>query len=236
MYRRRNTEEYISKRSGYVLAMVDYEDIIRLKGESIIENGIYIIPRDKTKETDALIVINIPILISILDNAYVNNYDNIYNNKCEYIKCMRKHPLLQFVNEVQTLYMKYVYTIYRIVNMLKEEGWIDQYVVLNIEPKGTGRLEKMYPAPVITIPGGTMENLDNNDYEVCAFREFFEETCINIEDCKYICIAKDRLKCNKHNSFNTFIKKHKHYKANGFQISFYYTIKLLYPNITDEVN
>jgi hypothetical protein len=231
MYRRKITEEHIGKRSGYVLGMVDFEDIIRLNGEPILENGIYIIPRDKTKETDALIVISVSILISMLDNAYVNNYDNINNSKCEYIKCMREHPLLQFISEVKTLYIKYIYTIYRILNMLKEEGWDDQYIILNIEPKGTGRLEKMYPAPVITIPGGTMEHLDNNDYEVCAFREFFEETCIDITRCKYICIAKDKLKCNKHNSFNTFIKKHKQYKSNKFQVSLYYTIKLLFPNL-----
>ncbi len=232
MHRKRQTEEYITRRSGYVLGMIDKEDILHLNGESIIEDGIYLIPRNKTKETDALIATSVEILIKILDNAYVNNHDNIYNSKCEYIKCMRDHPLLQFVSEVQTLYMKYVYTIYRIVMMLKEEGWDDQYILLNIEPKGTGRLEKLYPAPVITIPGGTMENLDNDDYEMCAFREFYEETLIDINKCKYICIAKDRLKCNKHNSFNTFIKKHKQFKPNGFQVSFYYTIKLLYPSLS----
>ena len=54
-----------------------------------------------------------------------------------------------------------------------------------------------------------VEDKDNNNFEECAFREFFEETRINIRECKYICLTKDKLKCSKYTPFNHFNKKNK---------------------------
>ena len=54
-----------------------------------------------------------------------------------------------------------------------------------------------------------METCDNEDFEECAFREFFEETRIDIKDkeCKYFCLTRDKLKCTKYSRFRHFNKK-----------------------------
>ncbi len=58
----------------------------------------------------------------------------------------------------------------------------DDLILLNIEPRGVGgRLEKSYPIPLLTIPGGRMEVIDNQSFERCGLREFREETGIDID-------------------------------------------------------
>ena len=57
----------------------------------------------------------------------------------------------------------------------------DYLFIFNIEPKGqTKRQLKYYPNPNICIPGGNMEKKDLLSYELCAIREFEEETGIKI--------------------------------------------------------
>ena len=199
MYKKRNTKnDDVIKRSGYILALIDFQDVSRLNGISIVENEIYLFPRKPTEETEVLLCIKLNIFAKMLETAYNNSCEDILSpnsTKCEYINILKRCEHLQFIGEIDTLYIKYSYIVNRILIHLMEEDWSDNYILLNIEPKGYGRLERSYPAPLITIPGGTMEEKDNNNFEECAFREFFEETRIDIRSSKYICLTKDKLKC-----------------------------------------
>ena len=226
-----------AKQSAYVLALIELTDIIKLNGESILDEDIYFIPRVRTNETEALLCIKLNCFLKMLQNAYLEQQEIIEqeNNKisdCEYINKISGFEKIQFIQEVKKLCIKYSYIINRIVIHLIDEDWGENYILLNIEPKGNGHLEKIYPRPVITIPGGTMEKQDNNDFEECAFREFYEETCVNIKNTKYVCLAKDKLKCNKHmNHYKHFFKNNKKNKM-VYKISWYYSIKILNPEIT----
>jgi len=235
--KKRNTKnDDIIKRSGYILALIDYQDVSRLNGIPIIENEIYIFPRKPTEETEVLMCIKLNILVKMLETAYMNSNDDLLvigETKCPYINTLKRSEHLQFIGEINTLYIKYSYIVNRILLHLIEEDWSNNYIILNIEPKGYGKLERSYPAPLITIPGGTMEEKDNNDFEECAFREFFEETRIDIKSNKYICLTKDKLKCSKYTAFNHFNKKNKRNKL-GYRISWYYSIKLIKPEIIED--
>jgi 8-oxo-dGTP pyrophosphatase MutT (NUDIX family) len=106
----------------------------------------------------------------------------------------------------------------------------DDLILFNIEPRGNGRLEKSYPVPLITIPGGSMEFQDNHSFEKCAMREFKEETNIDLEN---IHIRLYDEKITK--------KKLKHYVSSSFQenkygkqthsehihISMFYLVKII---------
>ena len=226
----------VIKRSGYILALIDFQDISRLNGIPIVDNEIYLFPRKPTEETEVLMCIKLNIFAKMLETAYMNSCKDILitgDTKCMYINILKRCEHLQFIGEIDTLYIKYSYIVNRILLYLIEEEWSDNYILLNIEPKGYGKLEKSYPAPLITIPGGTMEEKDNNNFEECAFREFFEETRIDIRSCKYVCLTKDKLKCSKYTAFNHFNKKNKRNKL-GYRISWFYSIKLIKPEIIEE--
>lgn len=232
MSKKKETKGPFIKKSGYVLALVEFIDIQRLNGFSIYNNDIYILPRKPTNETEAILAIKLNIFQKILQNAYLNNEDNIVNCKCEYIQTLRNCQPLKNIDEIHTLYIKYSFIINRIVNHLIEEGWTDNYILINVEPKGYNELEKTYPAPILTIPGGRMEEIDNDDFEECAFREFYEETLIHIKNSNYLCLTKDLLKCSKNSTYNHFNKKKNKNKKN-IKISWYYSIKLFNPKFVD---
>jgi hypothetical protein len=240
MYKRKTN---FTKRSGYVLALIDRNDIIRLNGfalysssEDNIEEEIFILPRKSTNETEALLAIKLKTYQTILQSSQTYSYfdnDSKLNKECEILKALRSHCALSNIAEIQTLYIKYSFIINRIVNyLINDEDWKNDYILINIEPKGFGKLEKTYPAPILTLPGGTMEPIDNGDYEECAFREFYEETCINIKESNYLCITKDFLKCSKDTKFNHFTKiKNKNKNNNtNLKISWYFSIKLFNPS------
>lgn len=223
---RKEKKSLCTKRSSYVIGLIDLEDIHILHGISVSLGSIYIIPREKTDEADALLAVYLPTYLEMLDSSHISYEDNIYKCVCKHVQSIRNHSCLQYIESYRTIYIKNSYTVQRIVSSLIQDGWGDQYILLNIEPKGmSGELAKMYPAPLITLPGGTMESSDNGDFEYCAFREFREETGIQIDKCKYICVSKDKLKCSKH-YMHTFEKKHKT-MGKQFQLSWYFSIKIL---------
>ena len=165
----------------------------------------------------------------MLDCAHLQPEDNIYKCVCDNILSIRNHSYLNYIIDANRIYIKNSYTVNRIVSTLIQDGWGDQYILLNIEPKGmTHELSQLYPAPLITLPGGTMESTDNGDFEYCAFREFYEETGIQIEKCNYVCISKDKLKCSKHQTPQSYSFEKKHRALlKQFQISWFFSIKLM---------
>jgi 8-oxo-dGTP pyrophosphatase MutT (NUDIX family) len=94
-------------------------------------------------------------------------------------------------------------------------------------------MERQYPVPRITIPGGTMEDKDFQDFERCALREFKEETGIDISMC-HEKVSREKIK--KGFRFNHFTKYKKNklksfYHRNKYEfdtkyISMYYLVKI----------
>ena len=68
----------------------------------------------------------------------------------------------------------------------------DDVILLNIEPRGNGKLERSYPIPLITVPGGRMEMKDFQSFEKCALREFEEETGFNIRN-KHVRLCEEKV-------------------------------------------
>lgn len=58
-----------------------------------------------------------------------------------------------------------------------------ELILFNIEPMGVDEIgKKLYPSANISIPGGGMEKEDDNCFERCGWREFREETGIDLQD------------------------------------------------------
>ena len=104
--------------------------------------------------------------------------------------------------------------------------------MFNIEPKGEGYLEKSYPVPRITIPGGTMEDKDFLDFEKCALREFKEETGLDITSC-HEKLSREKFKkgfrfthfTNYKKQLRTFYVRNKN-DNNTKYISMYYLMRI----------
>lgn len=69
-----------------------------------------------------------------------------------------------------------------------------EIILFNIEPKGTDIIEKMYPYANICLPGGGLEDKDLDSLDMCARREFTEETGFEIpqDTSLYTILAKQK--------------------------------------------
>ena len=115
--------------------------------------------------------------------------------------------------------------IYRFRKLFKEIIYCfnpDDLILFNIEPKGYGKLYQKYPVPRLCIPGGTMENQDENSFIKCGFREFKEETGFNIE---FACNIIDEEKIMKYKT-----KSYNKFKQQCGKICMYYLIRLTMGN------
>ncbi len=122
-----------------------------------------------------------------------------------------------------------------------ERATEDECLLFNIEPKGEGKYENQYPVPRICIPGGGMESYDEGSFENCAFREFKEETGLNIKDKdNAIIVSSEKYKRTKkqkknHTSsyfnqfeFKNFRGKHKpKEKDKSVHISIYFFVEII---------
>jgi 8-oxo-dGTP pyrophosphatase MutT (NUDIX family) len=111
----------------------------------------------------------------------------------------------------------------------------EDLVLFNIEPKGDGKLERCYPIPRISVPGGKMEDGDLLDFEKCALREFKEETGIDITFCHQK-LSREKIKKGfRFSHFSNNKEEHKttkiktYYSKNKFDtkyISMYYLVRI----------
>ena len=92
------------KKSGYIISLVDINDIERLNGESIISNDIFCIPRQKTDETESLIAIKLSVYYNMIQKAHIEDNDNITNCKCTYIQAIRDNILFNFIEDINFLH------------------------------------------------------------------------------------------------------------------------------------
>ncbi len=217
------TEEI--KKSSYVIALITIDNFIK-RGAKLIDSGVYFIYKeyDGTPEKETCALLGIPIR---------NIYDFLIDD-CELIKNIRKDPNLQYIEMIDKLTCRYIQNaISKFRLYLKSDMDEDVLVLLNIEPKASGKMERQYPVPRITIPGGTMEDKDFQDFERCALREFKEETGIDISMC-HEKVSREKIK--KGFRFNHFTKYKKNklksfYHRNKYEfdtkyISMYYLVKI----------
>jgi hypothetical protein len=153
--------------------------------ENLNEDNILYLNKNSENEENILNIIKNFNKFNTIDNIKNLNIDNIID------------PVIHFLHQI-----------------IHFEG--DDYLfIFNIEPKGqTKRQLKYYPNPNICIPGGNMEKKDLLSYELCAIREFEEETGIKIRNNYDILMTYNiqikKYKSNKElNSFKSNLKNNR---------------------------
>lgn len=175
------------KRGAYVLAIISTLKFVKY-GAVKLTNGVYMIKKEydgtPTKETCALLGVPVKMVTDFLieDSELVINLKN--SEELSYI---------DNINEITTKHISKA--LNKFLPYFKECSATD-LVLLNIEPRGFGRYVRKYPTPRITIPGGRMESTDLFNFESCGFREFKEETGLDITCC-HEKISRERIRSSK---------------------------------------
>ena len=172
------------KRCAYIIAIYPLDNFLKNGGEYLF-TGVYYIPKiydgEPTGETCALLGIK---------REYVSE---LFNDQSIFMNQLRTSIDLQYIPGIKELSTKYISnSLSKFINCF-DACDKSNIILFNIEPKGEGYLSRSYPEARITIPGGTMEKNDNMDYQVCAYREFFEETGITIPN-NVLEIHKEKLR------------------------------------------
>ena len=120
------------------------------------------------------------------------------------LQFLRKSPELSHIQDIDRLGIHYIndplFRFRHAFRQILQEYNPDVLLLFNIEPRGNGRLEKSYPIPLVTIPGGRMEDQDYHSFERCGLREYFEETGINIDN-RNIRLAEEKISRKKHKAY-----------------------------------
>jgi len=163
------------KRSAYIIAIISKDAFISL-GAHLLSSGVYYIPKDykgtPENETSAL--------LGVSRNFFS---DLIKGDNSTLIINLRKENVLAHIPGIEKLTCFYVSDILDKFSRFLSTCEHNEIIMINIEPMGSGRLKRCYPEARLTIPGGTMDDIDNHSFEMCGLREFREETGIDIRLC-----------------------------------------------------
>lgn len=175
------------KKSAYILAIMTILKFLKY-GAIKLNCGIYMIKKDydgtPTKETCALLGVPVKLINDFL------------TEESELLIHLKECPELQYIDSISEITTKHISkALIKFLPMFKDYNQTD-LILLNIEPKGFGRYERNYPTPRITIPGGKMEKNDSLNFESCGFREFKEETGLDITCC-HEKISREKIKTGK---------------------------------------
>ena len=172
-------------RSAYIISVIKKDSFIKYGARLLTTVPfVYYIPKvytgDSEHETCALLGIRVCDWTDLLtdDSLLIRNLRN--SKELKYIQDIHKITSYHMMESVS-----------KFKNDLKQFN-DDDLILLNIEPKGNDHLEKSYPVPRLCIPGGGMERKDMNSFESCAFREYKEETGIDISNI-HILIRQDHI-------------------------------------------
>jgi 8-oxo-dGTP pyrophosphatase MutT (NUDIX family) len=216
-------------KGGYILSIIEPYYFITFGAQLIsMTQPVYYIPKvytggDPNHETCALVGIR------------VQDWTDLLTDDSQLIRNLRKCSQLSYIQDIIKL------TSYHLVdNISKFKDKFKQMeptdlILLNIEPRGNGHLEKKYPVPRLSIPGGTMEKIDSNSFEQCAFREFKEETGLDITH-NYISICQEQIlkkrysRDNNHHSDSKQSYKyhyHSHKEDNNSFVAILYLVRIV---------
>ena len=181
-----NNNLKVKRKCGYIISVISPSNFIGRGAQPLNFQGVYYIKKNYTfnnPSEETLALVGIP--LSLLHHFYDDGPN-------EFIAQLRARPELEFVQDVHELFWPF----FDILKMFREFFELSDptlLLLLNIEPKGTGRYQKLYPRPRFTFPGGTMEDQDNDDFFKCAQREFQEETQILLTSTNYSFIEYKKL-------------------------------------------
>jgi 8-oxo-dGTP pyrophosphatase MutT (NUDIX family) len=174
-----------TSKSAYIIALVNRMDFIRYGAIRLTNHSrmspyeIYTVLRryDGSPEHETEALVGIPI----------RYWNELLLTDSEFLQYLRSANELRHILDIHNLGVNYINDpLFRFRYAFKDimsEYNPDDLILLNIEPRGVGgRLERSYPIPLLTIPGGRMEAIDNQSFERCGLREFREETGIDIEN------------------------------------------------------
>jgi 8-oxo-dGTP pyrophosphatase MutT (NUDIX family) len=193
-------KENILRQSAYFISVIPVDTFIKY-GAKYIDWGVYYIHKEydgsPTQETCALV--GIPLL----------HVDQFYTESSELIQNLKHREEFQHIHGIE-----FITCANTCETLSKFKEYFDacdtsSLLLLNIEPKGFGKISVKYPDPRFTIPGGTMEDADCNDFEQCALREFIEETALPIQN-KYVVV-----------SYKRFVKEVKKHSKRRFGVNFF---------------
>ncbi len=171
-------------KSAYIIALVgrvnfiNYGAVCLTNSNNGLSYEVYTVLRrydgSPDHETEALV--GIP----------VRYWNELLLTDSELLRYLRSANELRHILDIHNLGMNYINDpLFRFRYAFKDIMSLynpDDLILLNIEPRGVGgRLEKSYPIPLLTIPGGRMEMIDNLSFERCGLREFREETGLDID-------------------------------------------------------
>lgn len=175
-------KENILRQSAYFISVIPVDTFVK-HGAKYIDWGVYYIHKEyngsPTQETCALV--GIPIL----------HVDQFFTEQSELIDNLKKREEFQHIQGIDFISCAHTCETLQKFKEYFDECDSSYLLLLNIEPKGYGKISMKYPDPRFTIPGGTMEDIDCNDFEQCALREFIEETALPIQH-NYVVIAYKR--------------------------------------------
>lgn len=181
------------RKSAYMLALIEESEFIR-QGATSLGFGLYFKKQiyDGTHMNETVALLGVPMIQ--INQFFIEDSDLL----CQ-IKALTS---LQFISNVEELSCSHTCDILKKFKQFFDVCESNYLLLLNIEPCGEdGKYKRIYPYPRITIPGGTMEAADYNDFLQCAIREFREETHVELNDnYDLICqkkINKDIRKGNK---------------------------------------
>ena len=205
------------KCKGYMLALIQADDFIKF-GAQPLDFGVYykLQTYDGTFKGETVAIVGIPMI----------QLPYFFSHCSDLIQQIGKHESLKCIPDIQNI------TCERTCDALKKfkqffESWDSNYLlILNIEPKGEGKLQRIYPHPRFTIPGGCMEEKDANDFLQCALREFKEETHIEIDE-TYKVICSKRIVHNLNKKKGKNFRLFSNYHAAKIE-SIYYVIQISY--------
>ena len=171
----------IIRQSAYFIAVISIEHFLR-QGARHLAYGVYYIPKEYngSPHNETCSLLGIPMI----------HVDQFFSETSELVEKLRECPEFEAISGIGSLTCAHTCdTLHRFKDTFTEcED--DRLLLLNIEPKGTGKFHTKYPVPRITIPGGTMEEEDKNDFAVCGRREFVEETGIILDKYEVISTRK----------------------------------------------
>lgn len=163
-------------KSAYILALASVESFLAI-GASTIQRGVsFYVERpyaDGSPHNETCGILGIR----------ANMYHHLNNNQSAVFRNIKASSLLRNVEDVHNLSAKKLAVPFAKFDSFLRLQNRDTLLLLNVEPKGTGVFARIYPWPQITLPGGTMEDVDDESFENCAFREFKEETGLDIRRC-----------------------------------------------------
>ena len=215
--------QYDIRKGSYIMAIMPITSFMKQNGAKKLDCGIYFIKKEydgtPTKETCALIGVPLNMVMEFLDE------------NCKFIKDIRLDDDLQYIDKIEKLTIKYIQIpISKFKIFFRRESQND-LLLFNIEPKGEGQLQRCYPEPRISIPGGGMEDSDYYNFETCGLREFKEETGLDISN-SYERISREKIKRGfRFTHFSSSKKKLKmvllkNKTDNSKSISMYYLVKI----------